>query len=540
MKKQTILPILLGALTLTVSACAGGSDPSTGDNVFEIIAPKNAMADAYETMQILTDIAEQANVEIEWQNLTGSAYSTQKTTIMANRSKWPDAIYHAGFTNKELIQYGSSRNYIVAIDKYLDHMPRLKEIFEARPDIKAALESPDGHIYSLPRIEEMGLKPYPNILFLNKEWVGQLIDSNKLSFNLNKSDLVDGLSLTRNQYKEILTHFKTLDMNGNGNVNDEIPLSFVSGNWQGNESDLLASFGIPENKDHKTIVNDQVVFTCQDTKWRDAISEISTWVGNGLIDPAAFEDSQDAFLAKGKNDAGGKPKFGSFYWWELETVVSPNQYDNYIVVKPLIDDNTGMRYVGVSNELEIEKGVAVIFSKCDNIPLLCSYFDKFYEPYNSAQINYGPIGVVFEEELDENNMLVTKDLPEGVTADELRLKYAPMGAICLTENEWNNYVHMEPRAKLRLERLEQYIKPYTMENVKSIPNITYSLEEINTLSQYETTLGTTISSFFVAQMIAGRAISEAEWNQFQQRLTASGIETVKQINQTGYDRLRGI
>lgn len=535
MKKRIILASLISALVVTVSACSG-TKPE-GDNIFEIIAPKNSMADEYKDIQILNEMAESAGVEIQWQNLTGSAYSTQKTTIMANRSKWPDAIYHAGFTNKELLQYGSSRNYIVAIDQYLDHMPQFKKILDSRPDIRAAIESADGHIYSLPRIEEMGLKQYPNILFLNKVWLGQLIDQNKLSFELTKDQLVDGLSLTRNQYKEILTHFKNNDMNGNGDSNDEIPLSFVSGNWQGNESDLLASFGIPENKDHKTIVDGKVTFTVQDTKWRKAVSEISTWVGNGLIDPSAFEDSQDAFLAKGKNDAQGNPKFGSFYWWESETVVSKNQYENYIVVKPLIDDETGQRYVGVSNELEIEKGVAVIFSKCDNIPLLCSYFDKFYEPYNSAQINYGPIGIVFEEELDENGMLVTKELPEGVTTDELRLKYAPMGCVCLTDNEWNNYVHMEPRAKLRLERLNEHVKPYTMEGVETIPNISYTFDEINTLSRYETTLGTTISSFFVSALIAGKAISDNDWNTFQQKLQDSGIETVKSINQAGFDRL---
>ena len=539
MKKRILLATLMLPLLTGVVGCNNQGGGTTGDNVFEIIAPKNSMADSYKDMQILSDIAEQAGVEIEWENLTSSAYGTQKTTIMANRSKWPDAIYHAGFTNRELIQYGSSRNYIVAIDKYLDYMPRFKEILESRPDIKAAIQSPDVHIYSLPRIEEMGLKAYPNILFLNKTWVAKLIDNNSLSFSLTKQDLKDGLSLTRNQYKEILTQFKANDMNGNGNKNDEIPLSFVSGNWQGNESDLLASFGIPENKDHKTIINGEVKFTCQDSTWRKAISEISTWYGAGLIDASVFEDSQDAFLAKGKNDANGNPKYGSFYWWELETVVSPDQYDDYVVVQPLIDDETNKRYVGVSNELEIEKGVAVIFSKCDNIPLLCSYFDKYYEPYNSAQINYGPKGVVFEEELDENNMLVTKALPEGVTTDELRLKYAPMGAICLTENEWENYVHMEPRAKLRLERLEAYVKPYTYEGATSIPNISYTLEEINDLARYETNLGTAITEFFGSALMNGRAISDAEWNAFQTKLTNAGIETVKSINQAGYNRLIG-
>ena len=102
------------------------------------------------------------------------------------------------------------RKTIVAIDEYLDYMPHFKGILERRPDIRAAIESSDGHIYSLPRIEEMGLKSHPNLLFINKEWVGKLIDQGKLSFKLDESALVDGLKLYRSQLKEILGDRNTI------------------------------------------------------------------------------------------------------------------------------------------------------------------------------------------------------------------------------------------------------------------------------------------------------------------------------------------
>ena len=500
---------------------------------FKVYSPKNALADNYKDMKVFQDLYDQTNVNINWENVTGTTYDQQKTLILANSSKWPDAIYHAGFTNKELIQYGTSRNVITAIDKYLDYMPNFKSILEKRPDIRSAISSPDGHIYSLPRVEEMGLKQYPNLLFINKQWISKLIDENKLSFTLNKADLKDGLRLKRSQYKEILTKFKENDMNGNSK-NDEIPLSFVHNNWQGNESDLIASFGIPENRDHKTIVNGKVTFTIQDTKWKNAVSELHDWVSNGLIDLAAFEDTQDAFLAKGKRDSSGNVRLGSFYWWEMETVISKEDQENYICLQPLVDDATNKQYVGMSNELEIEKGTCVIFEKCQKKEILLTYFDRFYDPYTSAQINYGPIGVVFEEELDSNGKLVTKELPEGVTTDELRLKNAPMGCIYLSDDECENNVNMEPRAALRLERLEKYAKPYTIENIATIPNLNYTLEEINTLARYETSLGTLINTTFMGWLLDG--FTDNDWNDFQSKLTKGGIEEVKKINQDGYDR----
>ncbi len=506
------------------------------DIQFEIISSKNALALDYNQMDVFKNLAASTNVNVNWKNLSESAYATQKSLILANAKNHPDALYHAGFTNKELIQYGTSRKVIIAFDEYLDYMPNFKALLEARPDIRAAIESPDGHIYSLPRIEEMGLKAYPNILFINKEWVGKLIDSGELSFTLSKEDLVDGLKLTRNQYKEILTKFKALDMNGNGDANDEIPMSFVHGNWQGNESDLIASFGIPENADHKTIVDGKVIFTVQDTKWRDAISELAGWVKNGLIEVAAFEDGQDAFLAKGKVDSKGYEKLGSFYWWEMETVISEQEQENYITLQPLVDDATGKQYVAKSNLQEIEKGVCVVFQKCQYKQVLLSYLDRFYDPYVSAQINYGPVGIVYENELDANGMLVTKELPEGITTDELRLKNAPMGMCYLSTEAWTKYVHMEPRAQLRLERLEKYVKPYTYEGQEAFPNISYTLEEINDLNRYEGNLGDIIGSQFMKWILAGTPISDAEWADFQAKLTKAGIEEVKKINQAGYDR----
>ena len=102
----------------------------------------------------------------------------------------------------------------------------------------------------------------------------------------------------------------------------------------------------------------------------------------------------------------------------------------------------------------------------------------------SAQINYGPIGIAYEEELNSEGMLVQKPIPEGMTADELRLKNAPMGIIYLSDEQWKETLVMEYRARLRLELLDVYIKPYIMENVKQYPNVSFTLSEMNITNRY--------------------------------------------------------
>lgn len=238
-----------------------------GSISFDILAPKNAIADDYNDMQIMQTLYDLTNVDINWNNISESSYLASKSLIMADTKNLPDAIYHAGFSEQEIILY-SSRKMIIALDDYLQYMPNFSAILESRPDIAELMKSADGKIYSLPRIEEMGLLPYPNLLFLNKEWTSQLINNGQVDF-IDNADLVDGLSLTTSEFEQILRLFKNNDMNGNGRA-DELPLSFVYQNWQGNQSDLYGAFGVPENIDHLTLLNDQITFTGTMSRWMEA------------------------------------------------------------------------------------------------------------------------------------------------------------------------------------------------------------------------------------------------------------------------------
>jgi len=508
---------------------------------FDLLAPKNALALDYNSMKVFSDLESATNIHINWSNLTETAYAAKKNTIMADKTNYPDAIYHAGFTDKEMIQY-HTKGVISDLGDYLDYMPNFKALLTARPDIKQAITFSDGGIYSLPRIEEMGLKPYPNLLFLNKTFAQKLIDTGKASSinaiasdgsaaALKSSDLVDGLKMSRNNYKAMLTAFKDNNIDGNG---DTIPLDFVYGNWQGNQADLFASFGIAENVEHKTILNGKVTWTADTDTFKGAVNEISSWISDGLIPKTVFEQSQDAFLASGKASV---QKLASFYWWESATVVS-NPSD-YIVMQPLVDDASGKQYVGVANNLEIEKGEFVLFEKCANKKILLTYLDRFYDPYESAQLNYGPKGIVFEDALDANGKLIYKDTSaSGLTADELRLKNAPMGCTGLTKDVWGKVLDMESRAQLRLQRLTAYETPYIYSGAVGIPNITYTSSEINKLSTIETSLSSYLDNAITNWLIhggVGQGGSDS-WDTYTSKLNTIGYQDVLSINQAGYDR----
>ncbi len=527
--KKAIIGISVAVIWLVcvVAFAVAAADTGGAEHQFTVLTVKEDAVKDYNSMPVFKELAEDTGIEVHWTYNTSAQYSNNIDPVAI---KGIDAIYHSGFSNLKLYDYGR-RGRIVAIDKYLSSMPNFSKILNSRPDIREALKSPDGHIYSLPRVEEMGLKAYPNILYLNKAWVEKLIDENHMpaGVTLAKEDLKDGLDISRSDFKAILQEFANRDMDGDGKTNNEVPLAFVSGNWQGNESDLIASFGVPENREHKTIVNGKVTFTIEDEKWFNAVHELADWYQRGIIHSSAFTQSDNEFLARGQDG-----RYGAFYWWEKDTVIGKDKRDDYIIVLPLKDDD-GNRYVGVSNELEVEKGECVILDSCSDKEGLLSYFDKFFEPEYSAQLNYGSVksGAFLPSKV--NGKLVPNDDHGNQSADDFRMKNAPYGVVYLTQEVWENSVEMESRAKLRLENLENYVKPYTFEGVTSIPNLNYTQDELLELNTYELSLSNNIASWFTGAITGGGIPSRESW-QALLNTNRTSIDTVLELNQRAYDR----
>ena len=112
---------------------------------YTIISPKNALALDYNEMDIFKTMFEDTNVKINWNNLSEETFQTTKQMIIQDTRNLPDAMYHAGFSDRDIIQY-SAAGTIIALDEYLDNMPNFKRILDARPDIKKVITAPDGHI----------------------------------------------------------------------------------------------------------------------------------------------------------------------------------------------------------------------------------------------------------------------------------------------------------------------------------------------------------------------------------------------------------
>lgn len=531
MKKRLIAMVLCTSLSVSLLAGCGakkeqvdtssdlvttndGSELAAGALTKEkitlnFVAPKAPLAPNYDEMLIFQRLEEETNVHIEWENIPETDYQTKKNLLLAS-GDLPDAFYNAGFSDLDIVRYGEDGTIIPLEDLIEEYAPNLKKILEKRPEIKQMITAPDGHIYSLPRAEEMGLITVPFFLSINKTWL------DKLGLEVPK---------TTEEFYTALKAFKEQDPNGNGKA-DEVPFSFMSDGWCMDIADFFGSFGMPDNAEHKTVRDGKVVFTATHDAYKQGLEWFNQMYKEGLIDPESFTQDAQQYLAKGKTEDA---TLGAFVWWETEEVVGPDRADEYVLVGPLKGPN-GDQIVGHSNSSEYGRAAFVITNANKNPEITMQWVDKLYEPKMSAQISWGPIDVIYEE--DANGMLVNLPLPEGTTMGEYRQKVAPGGVSIVLKEDFGTVVDMEPRAKQRLNDIETVYAPYLEKQY--YPMIFFTPAELEEINAKETDIKNYVKQMKAKWIVQGGI--ETEWDEYVQTLDKMGLQDLMKIWQDGLDR----
>src|SRR5690606_36367881 len=159
-----------------------------------------------------------SGIEITWNNEPDEGWGEKKNLLLAS-GELPDALFNTGLSDAEVAKYGANGTLIALEDLIEENAPTLAGILAERPDIKAAITASDGHIYTLPSVEEMGLVEFPRMLFINTDWLAE-------------HDLE--MPTTVEEYHQALLTFKE---NGPSGV---LPLSFLD---VGDIADLIAAIG---------------------------------------------------------------------------------------------------------------------------------------------------------------------------------------------------------------------------------------------------------------------------------------------------------
>lgn len=539
MKKKGIYAILIAVMVLTTACGSNGSKgnndsvesvssekgtvDSAGDDVvnFKIFAGVSALSPDNSEKPIVKQMNKNMGVEVEWNCVAGDTLTEKKNLLLSSGTGLPDALIGAELTDYDLITSGEN-GIFVPLEDYINEetMPNLTSLIKERPELLATCTMPDGHIYSLPSITEMGFtykdgKEYfigaiPQFMAINTAWLEAV--------NMEMPETIE-------QLHDVLVAFKENDCNGNGDTNDEIPLSFEWGHWCANMTSLFSAFGFTDyNSDHRAIKDGEVYFQAASENYKEAMAYFNTWYKEGLIDMEAFSQSDSQYIAKG---SGEDARLGVFAWWEIPEVVG-NHADEYEYLTFLSDEN-GALGVNLNEQGTTAHNRFAMTKECQNPELLMKWIDQAYDPIISMQTIYGPIGEYFEEELDENGVYV--ETPEA--GGELKAKLELWVPNRQLSTDFGTYYYMEERAQQRIDDLAN-IWFEKVDNFESYPSVIYTLEEMETINDYISDIKDYVSQTSAQWLINGGV--EEEWDDYIKTLESIGMKEVVGAWQSAYDR----
>ena len=548
MKKLLSLVLTSVLLLALLTACGGGGNNApansgepntdTSQTEFHVLSGISALSSGYDDNPVLNAMMETAGVKINWETMSDSL--GEQVGIRITGGDLPDAFQAVGFSNYDLARYGKGGTFIDLSPYVTDSsiMPNLSAILEKYPKIKAAITQDDGGIYGLPAAEMMGtaatgaaddysIHSIQQFSMINKAWLDDL--------GLKVPETVEEL-------KAALQAFKDNDMAHKlygADAGSTIPMSFGFDEWCWGQNIFYAPFGVTNWSDVcmdlRLTKDKEVVFDCVSDEYRNAVTYYHDWYANGLIDIEVFSQDANQYLAK-----GAQGYLGVATWWEINEMMGEHAAD-YVYLPPLKGPDGACTVTIKSAGSAVNSGQLSITKDCKSPANLLKFYDQWYTGENVMQLQYGPIGVYFNEEKDAGGMYVSITDEEArakfnKSAGELKSASEVAGPKLILSEYYTNVFHMEDRALQRLDDLQNFWFKYVDDFTYYPVDCVFTQSELDDLDLYRPDFEARVREQEALWLRDGGP-SDAEWEAYKQDLIDTyGMNQILEVYKNAYDR----
>jgi len=312
---RSIAIIALLVSTAAVTACGGNteapsSSPSAGKDellnsgmpivkspiTLKVFSGKPPQVSSdWNGLMLWKEYEKMTGIHIDWSLVPSENLDERRNIILAG-GDYPDIFYASTIPYGDLVKYGEAGVFVPLNELIEKHALNFKKLMDRYPDIKKAITSEDGNIYSLPGIfdpEFISVRSGQKLWF-KQEWLDQL--------GLKTPESLEELY----QY---LKKVKETDLNKNGKQ-DEIPIMFrgvshiipqLLGAWGlGNRGNLHPYVDV----DPKT---NELRFIPADPGYKEMLQFINRLYKEGIFDKDMFTMTNEQFVVK-----AGEGNVGSF------------------------------------------------------------------------------------------------------------------------------------------------------------------------------------------------------------------------------------
>lgn len=449
---------------------------------------------------------ERANIKFELIEVDGSE-AKEKGNLLLAGGDYPEFLWK--MSTLELNEYGEKGVLIPLEDLIKEYAPNLCAKLDEVDGWNTITHS-DGHVYALPYIGSRGVQGVGAYNFwINTKW----LENVGMSIPTNMDDL----------YK-VLKAFKEQDGNGNGVLNDEVPLSFKLSD----SINMLLGYigdGYHYLKENVTIVGDKIVFYPSTEGYYNYLEEMAKWYKEGLIDQEVFTRTSQQWAAM----ASAGDNVGVYFSNNVSDIHADYQ-SNYVALKPFAPENYPLNN-------GINKGGFAITDKCENPEVLMAWVDWLYTEEGGATARYGILDKDWKYTNNGKNYVA--DLRKNETKEfehSSQYQLSGSGTYAAYVDEWFS-AYPDPEvtpvsgiaAALRYAEGGIFTEGYTM------PTIIFTQDEGEKLSVLKTDINGYVSTY-TAQVVVGELSLKDSWEDFQKTLEAMGAKELERIYNEAYTR----
>ena len=439
-----------------------------------------------------------AGISIDFTSVL-NADLAEKRTLSLQSGEYPDMYFKAMFGAADLEKYGKQGIFLPLEELIIKYAPNLSARLDEM-DGWDSLRSADGHIYSFPEIDRKS--PDGHVCWINKRWM-------------------DNLGLEEpGSYEElyrVLKAFKEQDANGNGDPDDEIPISLAGG------TEMLLSYAdYAYDKSSRTAVIDgELVYLPTDGRFREYIRYITRLYQEGLLDGNTFVEQRTQLKSVGRSgDILGA--FGASGAFE---VVGRGNTD-YIALTPFQEGTFPIK-------MGITVGAAVITDKCMHPEPLVAWLDQCYDEAGGILAWMGVEGVTYQVNADGSWGWVTGgDYGENVS--DVRARGTIQGSQyhpSIQPEMWDGLSGEADPDEVYLT--VQHRKVVDMGAVP-LPALSYSESDSKEIIALSTDMNAYIDRY-VIEVATGELDLEESWDEYLEVLKRMEVERLVAIYRKAYE-----
>lgn len=379
MKKMTRLAAIMLALIMVCAATPALADfNETGYPIVDepltitYIASVGTNYTEFSEMEYFKKLGELTNIYLDGEIVTQNG--AERYTLMFASGDYPD-ISFSGCNDKQL-RDAIDAEEVVALDELIDkYAPNWKALL-ADPDyayVKNAITWPDGHIYSLPFINNSYGTHIRDMWMISSQWLNEL--------KIEMPTTTD----------EFYLYLKALKDNaGTGTIPENVIPFACQWNAYANGGlyEVFSAFGAYSGPNYIGVNVDDLTVYCSAVKpeAKAALDYLHKLYSEGLLHPDMFTDDYTAFNNKTLN----RPIIVGSYLRNRNV----DESEQYYTAMPALTSPTNDTPMFRSNNNQVQKNMFVMFENCENKEAVMRFIDTMLDPLWSAQAVLGMLGGV--------------------------------------------------------------------------------------------------------------------------------------------------